>query len=210
MGHEITVIVGLLGITLGSVLTYSFQYLLKNRDLKLKIFEKVFERKWEAQNLLIGCLNQFRREENHDKYFDNEGEPMFYASVLESRDTFVESLSSLRKTWEKVRHLIEPEATSSYEFFEFYLDYLLEDLNSTEHRYNSIFVGHILFDEISDLAEELTQAVWKDIHFQMSNPTKFVSKVRCWVNPKVEERMKETRLLNLSELYYSEIPRQSG
>tara|TARA_A100000171_G_C2139093_1_gene153109 strand:- start:5172 stop:5804 length:633 start_codon:yes stop_codon:yes gene_type:complete len=210
MDNTITILVGFLGIVVGSILTFVFQYFLKNRDLKLRIFEKVFERKWEAQNRLISCLNQFHREEEHELYLDKEGEAMFYASVLESKEAFLESLTDLRKTWEETRHLVEPEATSIYVFFEFYLDYLLEDLNNRDNHYNSIFVGHVLFDEISDLAEALTQAIWSDIKFQMNNPTKFTSKKHRWIDPKIDERMKQTQLFNLSELYYSEVPRQHG
>lgn len=210
MTNTLTIIVGLSGIVVGSILTYVFQYFLKNRDLKLRIFEKVFERKWEAQNQLISCLNQFHREEEHNLYLDKEGDAMFYATVLESKETFIESLTDFRRTWEKTRHLIEPESTSLCEFFEFYLDYLLEDLNNRDNHYNSIFIGHLLFDEISDLAEVLTQAIWSDIKFQINNPTKFISKTHSWVDPKVENSMKQTQLFNLSELYHSKIPRQSG
>lgn len=210
MENVSTVFIGLTGGIVGAVLTFLFQYLIKNRELKLRIFEKTFERKWEAQNHLIGALNLFLREEGHELYVDKYGDPMFFASILKSRKVFIRSLNELRRTWEETRYLIEAEAASRYMFFDFYLDYLREDLENADNSYNSIFVGHILFDEISDLAEDISNQIWSDMKFQMKNPTKFALKKEKWIDPKVELRMKKTELYSLENLYHNEIPKQPG
>ena len=119
----------IIGVLLGSVVTGAFGYFSKSRETKLKLAEKIVDKKLEAHDQIINLANSMRTVVVVDGQCDDVELPR-YPALFSSRDKFDEFLTYLSQVQSKSERWLSAELKRELCFF---IDYIVTLRKWTEN-----------------------------------------------------------------------------
>jgi hypothetical protein len=156
---NISAIFALLGTIAGATLTFVGTWILKNREAKTRLLEKVLDRRIQAHENVIELSKMFRVMTSLG-YTENDGELARTPVVMASRDSFNEFFSKFSHTGNESTTWLTTEVTREYNFVQDYLINLYEFLRDTD---SNLFpeIGRLIRQDFINFSTNLEKLSFK-------------------------------------------------
>jgi hypothetical protein len=189
-----TVIFTLLGVTLGALITFIGNLVLKRNELKLKLREKVLDKRMQAHENIIN-LTKTLRTMNILGFDSKTKEVLRIPNILTSRQQFDEwytqyyNLTAYSTTW------LSTDLTRELNLFLDYIINLYEKIQNIDDK-KIILIGYIIRQDFIDFSGELEKLAFilfeRDLYKLKLNDLK---KWHKYEKTETEKRLQNTELL---------------
>lgn len=188
----------LLGIIVGAVLTFFFTWLLKGRELKLKLREKILDRRIEANDKIVEFSKSLRKASSLDRP-DGEGGIAACPAFLVNRNKFDEWYQHFLKIMSKTSTWLSPALTREMNFMQDYMVNLEKFISLLPQEYYPEF-GAMIMNDFIDLSQSIEKLAFnffvKELpKFRMSDITQW----HKYTKKETIDRLNKTKFFRLRE-----------
>ena len=159
-------IIGLSGVIIGSIITSIYSLKIKSRETKLRIVEKIFDKRIQAHENILILIKLIRSVISTGKA-DIDGNLITYPSSMTSRENFDKFSNEIFLTFNLNAHWLNTELEREFWFLQ---DYLTSLSNIIQNAEDLEFprIGIIVKQDFIDLASNLENLTFeffrKDIY----------------------------------------------
>jgi hypothetical protein len=159
ISNNAAAVVGLAGALVGAILTYFTQWLLRRRDLDLRLWEKFLERRISAHENVVGLALKMRVMTPLGE-FDSEGDIPRGPEVMVTREAFDDWLREFARVSAPATTWL---STASKRELNFVQDYLVTVHTNLSNVASECFlqVGALIRQDFIDLSSSLEKATFQ-------------------------------------------------
>ena len=167
-------IIALSGVLLGGVISFLTAYLIKSKEVKLKIVEKIIDKRIVAHEDILKISQRLRSTISLGKT-DSEGNIVTYPSVLHSPETLDDFKGVFYDLINPNIHWINIELNRELNYLQDYIASIsiqLENIPSEKYPEVALLVKQDLIDLATKIHDETTKFLNNDIFLVKAKPTK--------------------------------------
>ncbi len=203
----------MVGILFGAFLTFLTSWLLKSREIKLKISGQLIEKKIEAHEKILELAKAMRATVSTNK-IDAEGMQITYPLIFSTKEQYQNWRSSYFLITNQYSHWLGIEVLKELFFIQDYITNLDKRLEKAPVK-NYIQIGIILRHDFINMATNIEKAVikflgngWRNLKIEQSNSgRKYTKKVTIKRLNKLNLFTRHLELYKYLELEKSSFPR---
>ncbi|PNW24942.1 hypothetical protein [Formosa algae] len=197
-------IIGLIGLIIGSILTFLFSSNLKSKETKLKISEKLIDKRIDAHEQVLK-LAKLMRSSHTENQFNSEKELITYPLIFLTEDNYRDWRANYFLVTNEYSHWLSIPVLNELFYIQDYIVNLDKTLENV-HEENFKPIGIILKMDFIEMSTNLEKQVIKYFEKGWSNLS--IKKKGNYKLPKQEslKRLKESnftkRYLEISKYFY--------
>jgi hypothetical protein len=179
----LTPIFTIIGVFIGTILTFTTSWVLKKRETKLKISSQLIEKRIDAHEKILALAKTMRATSSIDKV-NVENVYITYPIIFHKKENFQDWRSSFFLTTNEYSHWLGIKVTRELYFIQDYVVNLDKRLEKAPPE-NYLQIGIILRNDFIEMAANIEKAVisyfesgWKNLKIENNNENhKFPKKV---------------------------------
>lgn len=153
----ITPIFTIVGVLIGTLLTFVTSWVLKSRETRLKISGQLIEKRIEAHELILGLAKSMRATISTDK-LNSEREYITYPIIFSTEEDYLKWRTDFLLISNQYSHWLGSEVTKELYFIQDYVGNLDKRLNKAPKE-NYIAIGIILKNDFVEMAANIEKSV---------------------------------------------------
>lgn len=155
----ITAISGILGVLVGALITIIFNWKIKTKEVKLRIIEKVFDKRLIAHEETLK-IAKLLRVTNLTYKTDNDKNALTYPAILNNRDSLQEAISYIHNIVNENSHWLSIDVFRELNYLQ---DYLvnLDSITKNIPEKDYPIIGVEIKSDLIDLSGSLEKLILK-------------------------------------------------
>jgi hypothetical protein len=194
MNSVITAIIGIVGVLIGSLISYFTNKSLKKKEVELRILEKVFDKRIAAHESILK-VSQMLRTTHQTFKVDKESNAITYPAILDSPKSVDDFVFLFWEVTNFNSHWLDIELFRELNYIQDYMSTLINYLIGVPaEKYKE--VGIIIKEDIINLAAELEKTTNKFFEIDIYSVRIQTSKGHHKISrEETERRVQNTQLL---------------
>lgn len=171
----------MVGSMVGAFLAFLVQYLIKPREMSIRLKEKTIDLRFKSYYDLINKLKAFTRYDFHPELTNKDGGALYYPKVFETIESFDNHFDDLMNSWHEGEHTFEADVLEYFYRVEMYLYVVRRSIREAKEAVVAPLFGYWIASELEEHVENCLDLFYDHLEDMAKKPLK-KPKIRSLAN----------------------------